>query len=403
MARARAGGGGGALALTVLLTAYSLAPVSPDAVGGSEQVLGALDAALVAAGHRSLVAACEGSRVRGRLFPLGGPPGGAITDEEKRRATDRLRGAMWTAMQEERVDLIHMHGLDFPWTLPAPGIPVLGTLHLPPSWYPDWLYELDRPATWLNCVSGAQMAAAPAVPYMLPPVPNGVPVAALGRCRRTRDGYAVCLARVCPEKGLHLALEAAHRADIPLVLAGEVFPYEAHRSYFEAEIVPRLDGKRRYAGPVGFEAKRSLLAGARCLLVPSLAPETSSLVAMEAAACGTPVIAFPAGALPEVVEHGRTGLLGEDLDEMAAARGAGASGIDAISPEVCRAVARERFSLERMTGEYLARYEALSAGSRTMRHRPLSPGTDATPSLRATIAGSTAPTLTRHREQRSGR
>ena len=316
-------------------------------------------AALAEAGHRSLVAACEGSRVRGRLFPFGNRPAGQITSEEKCRATDRLRGAIWTAMQEERVDLIHMHGLDFPWTLPAAGVPVLGTLHLPPGWYPEWLYALDRPATWLNCVSTAQMAAAPAVSYMLPPVPNGVPVAMLGRCRRARGDYAVCLARVCPEKGLHLALEAAHRADVPLVLAGEVFPYEEHRRYFEAEIVPRLDSKRRYVGPVGFEAKRSLLAGARCLLVPSLVPETSSLVAMEAAACGTPAIAFPVGALPEVVEHGRTGLLVESLDEMTAALGAGASGIDAVSPEVCRAVARKRFSLERMAGEYLARYEAL--------------------------------------------
>ena len=348
------------MALTILLTAYSLAPVSPDAVGGSEQVLSALDAALVEAGHRSLVAACDGSRVRGRLFPFACPPTDRIEQADKGAATDRLRGAIQTAMQEERIDLVHMHGLDFPWCLSATDLPVLGTLHLPPTWYPEWTYTLDRPATWLNCVSRAQMAAAPLAPTMLPPIANGVPVVELGRARPTRGDYALCLARVCPEKGLHLALDAAHRADVPLLIAGEVFPYEAHQRYFADEIAPRLDARRHYVGPVGFARKRSLLAGARCLLVPSLVAETSSLVAMEAAACGTPVIAFPNGALPEVVEHGRTGLLVEDVDGMAAALAA----VGGISPETCRTVARERFSLERMTGEYLARYTALVAEGR---------------------------------------
>src|SRR5262249_18461298 len=94
--------------------------------------------------------------------------------------------------------------------------------------------------------------------------------------------------------------------------------------------------------------KRRLLSGACCLLVPSLVAETSSLVSMEAIACGTPVVAFPSGALPEVIDHGRTGFLVESLAEMACA----IRHTDSISREVCLRTARERFSADRMVRQY---------------------------------------------------
>ena len=119
---------------------------------------------------------------------------------------------------------------------------------------------------------------------------------------------------------------------------------------------PLLGERWRYLGPLGFARKRRLLAGARCLLIPSLAPETSSLVAMEAASCGTPVIAFRSGALPEVVEHGRTGFVVDDVDGMVSAL----AQIGTIDPGECRRVARERFSLEQMTGRYLTQYGELA-------------------------------------------
>jgi glycosyltransferase involved in cell wall biosynthesis len=166
------------------------------------------------------------------------------------------------------------------------------------------------------------------------------------------------LARICPEKGVHLAIEAAKRAGVPLLIAGETFPYGEHQRYFREEVEPRLDRWRRFIGPVGMRRKRRLLAAARCVLVPSLVPETSSLVAREALASGTPVIAFARGALTETVEHGRTGFLVHDHVTMADA----IQRTMEIDPEQCRAVARARFSLDGMIRQYFALYEAFAGG-----------------------------------------
>lgn len=176
-------------------------------------------------------------------------------------------------------------------------------------------------------------------------------------------GYAVMLSRICPEKNLHAGLDAARLAGVEVVLAGETFPYEAHLRYFEEEIRPRLGAgggsgtAARLMGAVGGVEKGRLLRGARCLLLPTMAPETSSLVAMEAAACGTPVVAYRSGAVPEVVEDGVTGFLVDGLEEMARAIGR----VGEIDRQVCRRVARERFSLGRMVDGYLAVYEEMLA------------------------------------------
>lgn len=348
--------------LTVLNVAYPLAPTGPNAVGGSEQILTALDEALVAAGHSSIVLATEGSEAKGELVTYSGPaPDAPITDAVctvQRRKVDR---ALRRILQKRPVDFIHMHGLDFHFYLPPPGLPVLATLHLPPHWYPPRVWECERPNTWLNCVSHNQMTHTWPNHRMLPPVPNGVPVTKLGAVHPRKSRYALMLARVCPEKGLHLALEATHAARSSLLIGGEIFPYPLHQEYFTEEVHPLLDRHRRYLGPLGFVQKRRILAAARCLLVPSLVHETSSLVAMEAASCGTPVIAFPNGALPEVVEHGRTGFIVEDAKGMADAL----KRVDEIDPEVCRQVARERFTLERMTSAYIARYQELAGALAT--------------------------------------
>lgn len=340
--------------LTVLQVAYPFAPVGPDAVGGAEQVLAQLDTALVRAGHRSLVIACEGSVTAGALIAQPRPRG--ELDEACMATVWRaLRVAVDAAVARHAPDLVHMHGIDFHAYLPAPGVPVLVTLHLPPAWYPPEALQLRRPDTWLHGVSSTQHRACPPSAALLPPIPNGVPVAALDIRAGKRD-FALCLGRICPEKNQHQALEAGSRAGLPMLLGGALFPYSAHEAYWREQVVPRLFPPHRFLGPLGFARKRRLLGAARCLVSASLAPETSSLVAMEALACGTPVIAFPSGALPEIVEHGVTGFLVEDVRGMARAM----EEVRRLDPEACRAAARRRFDADVMASRYLDRYARLA-------------------------------------------
>lgn len=342
------------MSLTVLSVAYPLTPVGPDAVGGSEQILTLLDGALTRAGHRSIVVACQGSNPAGTLVPTPRWTG-AITQEVRGWAQEQHRIAIEQALKKWPIDVIHMHSLDFWSYLPSGSIPVLATLHLPPSWYPNRVFKLRRPNVWLNCVSRNEMQSCPKCARMLPHIDNGVDIDRLTIPLRKQD-FALALGRICPEKGLHLAIDAAHEARVPLLLAGEVYRYETHQQYFRSEIVPRLDDHRRFLGAAGFRQKRRLLTQARCLLIPSLVAETSSLVAMEALSCGTPVIAYPSGALPEIIEDGRTGFIVNSQREMASAMHA----VKFLDPRLCRQAARDRFSSERMTSRYIARYQEVT-------------------------------------------
>ncbi len=355
---------------TILSVAYPFAAVGPAAVGGAEQVLFSVERALVDRGWQSIVVAAEGSVVAGKLVPTR-LPGGVIDEEVRQRVIAAHQRGIDLACATASVSLVHLHGIDFHLYRIPEHIPVLVTLHLPPSWYPESIWQL--PARFqLQCVSESQRQACPAsARERLLLIENGVDLdVSSADVEKTDDTHGVCLmlSRICPEKNLHVGLDAARRAGIPALLCGEAFAYESHLQYLREVIEPRLGEHARLLGAVGRARKQALLERACCLLLPTLAPETSSLVAMEALAAGTPVVAFPSGAIPEIIEHGRTGFLVRTEQEMAEA----ITHVTELDRAACRAVAKQRFGRDRMIARYLAAIELLqdsapSGGSLELR------------------------------------
>jgi len=344
--------------LTVLNVSYPLAKVSPGTAGGAEQVLATIDRALIRQGHWSTVLAPQGSRCSGLLIPAQ-IPSGELDEAAKAQARRTFKGLLEHALSAHPVDVVHMHGLDFCEYMPDSDVPVVVSLHLPLKWYRS--LESDRPNTTLVCVSQDQARTAPPDCQIDGVISNGVELD-LYRPANRIGNYAVVMGRICPEKGVHLAIDAAERAGVQLVIAGTVFNYPEHRNYYDSMIAPRLGSSTQFVGAVGGSRKRALLAGAKCLLIPSLVQETSSLIAMEAMAAGTPVIAWRSGALPEIVAHEQTGFLVSSMEEMADA----IVRVHEIDRQQCRREAERRFDATKMVSQYLALYQRIAAGTPIM-------------------------------------
>lgn len=343
----------------MLSIAYPFAQVGPNLVGGAEQILWDLDQALVGAGHRSLVVACEGSEPAGKLFPVPLPKRKVLEEADRELCRERFHAAVDRALETEGVSVIHAHCIDL-YDYEFPGnIPLLITLHLPIAWYPRETFEKYRGRAHFCYVSESQRRDGIDVLGDAPLIGNGVDVQPLDGNSK-KENFALVMGRICPEKNAHSALQAGTKARTRVIIGGQVFPYRAHQEYFEEKIEPEIERSRmaehhEFAGPLTQERRQQMLSEAKCLLHPTLAPETSSLVAMEALAAGTPVIAYPSGALPEIVEDGVTGFLVDDVDGMAEAIGK----VDTISSATCHQIAERRFSKKRMIEQYFELYRTM--------------------------------------------
>jgi glycosyltransferase involved in cell wall biosynthesis len=357
----------------ILFTAYPLLPVNENSAGGAEQVLWNLQRELAAKGNRVTVAACAESVVDGQLYPTGAPARGSLASAKAHEDGHaikclellRVRDAIGTGF-----NLVHDHsGSFFTQANKFRDVPVLATLHLPRSFYPANAFHRVAPNVYFNCVSKTQAKSFSDLPRMVGHVNNGI---ALDRfsLQVNKQDYLLWMGRICEEKGPHIALDVAAKAGVPIVIAGTIYPFAYHQRYFEDAIRPRLEkmgDSARFVNVPSFATKLDLLRNARAVLITSTAEETSSLVAMEAAACGTPVVALRKGALPEVVEHGVTGILARSEDKLTDAL----RQVSELKPQICRAHAERNFSAARMAEDYQKLYRRLTKQNVvTMRPRP---------------------------------
>ncbi len=319
----------------------------------------AVEREMAAGGHRTTVAACDGSQVNGQLLATGPPADGP--DRYDQREREHSAAILYYLRQHpNEFDLIHDQSGSFLRHAGECPVPVLATLHLPRSFYrEDQFRDLPR-NLYFNCVSHSQASSFADLPNFLGVVTNGIAVEDFP-FTASKGNYLLWLGRICEEKAPHLAIQASQSAKMPLVLAGQIYPFQYHQDYFKREIRPQLARGThvRFVDTPLREQKLNLLRHARALLLTSTAEETSSLVAMEAMACGTPAIAFRRGAFPEVVADGETGFIADSIEEMAAA----IADVHLISAQACRDRVEHRFAASRMAREYGELYDRMIAGA----------------------------------------
>jgi glycosyltransferase involved in cell wall biosynthesis len=323
--------------------------VPPAGYGGTERVVHYLTEELVRLGHEVTLFASGDSRTSAQLeacaeeaLRLGGivdyVPHHFVMLERLFRRIDEF-------------DIVHFHVdyLHYPFSrrYREPHITTLhGRLDLP-GLIPLYREYPDMPVV---SVSDAQRKPLPWLNWQAT-VHHGMPLDLLQPCE-SHDSYLAFLGRVSPEKGLEKAIAIAEAAGLELRIAAKVDRDD--RGYYEDVIVPLLDKPCvNFIGEIGDEDKNEFLGRAQALLFPIQWDEPFGMVMMEAMACGTPVIAFPGGSVPEVQQHGVTGYVVRDIEEAVQA----VAQTRTFDRRRCRQAFEERFSAARMARDYVACYE----------------------------------------------
>ena len=343
--------------------------VPPERYGGTERVIAALADELVAQGHDVSLFASGGSGTNATLVPVvPAPLRTTMTRVELIEVAPHLHLQMLADVyrNSDQFDIVHAH-TDI-WTLPfvrSADVPTVITMH--------GRLDLDTvqrvfplyPDTPLVSISDAQRTPLDHFPMRwIGTVHNGLPLDDYLAASR-RDGprdYLAYIGRLTPEKRPDLAVEIARRSGLPLRVAAKVDPLD--EDYWREEIQPLFEREGvEYLGELSEHEKPAFLAGARAMVFPIDWPEPFGLVMVESLAAGTPVIALRRGSVPEILRHGSSGWIADDVDDMVR----GVEAADRISRDECRRRALD-FTAERMTKRYLRVYREVIA-----RHRSGSP------------------------------
>jgi glycosyltransferase involved in cell wall biosynthesis len=324
--------------------------VPPEHYGGTERIVSYLTEALVRLGHDVTLFASGGSETSATLVPV---------SEQSLRSDPSVKDPTTRSIVEieevlkrrEDFDIVHFHDgyVHFPLArhLQIPAVTTThGRMDLP-DLVPIFQEFGDLP---LISISNQQRNPLPFANWIAT-VQHGLPEE-LYSFRPEPEDYIAFIGRICPEKRPDRAIEIAKRAGIRLKIAAKVDKVDA--AYFESEIKPLLDSSLiEFIGEVNEPDKNVLLGGARALIFPIDWPEPFGLVMIESLACGTPVIAFNCGSVPEVLESGKTGFIVESVPEAVEAFGR----IDQISRSVCRQEFERRYTSTQMAQNYLSAYE----------------------------------------------
>ena len=323
--------------------------VPPAGYGGTEWVVQQLCDGLTARGHDVVLYATGDSRTAAELcalFPRQLPEVMGQTAFDARHVS-----FAFADIEQQPFDIVHDHsgflGIAFSRYL-AP--PMVHTVHCAFDSTAYGFYEQFKTEVAYVGISEYQQSMGPEGMNWAGLAYNAIAVEQWPYTPE-KDDYLLAFGRVCEAKGFHHSIEAAKRLGRRLIMAGVL--QDQYRDYFEAKVEPLIDGEQIvYEGEVSDERKRELFAHAHAFLFPITWPEPFGLVMIEAMACGTPVVAMRQGSVPEVVDHGVTGFVVDDLDEFVAAVGR----VGEIDPAVCRRTVEERFTVRRMVADYEAVY-----------------------------------------------